>query len=294
MVASDTVVGLVGAGILLVALVGVFIIESKEPASTGMKELADSGVALTATGSFVSDPKETPVNPARPDVCPPDNAVPPSTFCSPANTNITLTVTGLPALPEGGAYAAFFVNGADQKSLGVPHQMNGYMWAFSEEKEYIGASEIYVSFANAGAPPLRVLSGPITEGPISLTATLDLPISGKNATFTLTEVDGSLQGSVSVSEYHNYTGWHYVAWATEKGNASHYEHLGDLTSTGAAAYDDYADTLNATVEFGLSGHKIADLMDMLITLEPGEPHPGDDHPEGGEHPMGLVVARAAI
>jgi len=102
MVASDTVVGLVGAGILLVALVGVFVYESQQGGGGsgdlqgGVYEVTSNGSAQNraGTGTQTGPPANTCVPPAG------------SQTCTTPQTSVDLTLDGLPD-PRDAKYVVF-------------------------------------------------------------------------------------------------------------------------------------------------------------------------------------------
>lgn len=104
MVTSDTVVGLVGAGVLLVALVGVFVYESQAgKAETG--DLQNAMYNAVASGRVVLVAPQGMTNAQTGQCVPPTG----QTMCTPARTEVNLEVTGLPTVTNV-YYVAFLEN----------------------------------------------------------------------------------------------------------------------------------------------------------------------------------------
>lgn len=95
----DTVVGILGAIVIVTASIGLFIVEGRSgPATHG---LATSEVVVEATGSYEETRATGTVGPGG--TCIPDA---PQTACTPARSKATMRFGGLPQVP-GAHYVAF-------------------------------------------------------------------------------------------------------------------------------------------------------------------------------------------
>lgn len=303
MVASDTVVGLVGAGILLVALVGVFVIESRDTSTDQTLKAAVFSVEAAAESQIHAVSATGVRNPVTNECTTAPLPGLPAVSCSVAFTKLVLKLNGLPAVGGGATYWAFLTNSTSPTSRLAFGALQGAGGAYSIEKnessgparDTCGGYDTLVvtleSVANASEPRgpnvLTKKYGPpsscATAPPVGLGGTYQFQPTGGSCGASFNEVGGSLQVEVKVEGVTNHTGFHYAAWLWKNatGGAS-YEFLGNLTGTGA--------TFNATTTGGVAGAQSEDFDAILVTLEPD----GAATTGAGVQPSGPVAFRQIL
>lgn len=260
MVASDTLVGLVGAGILLVALVGVFVFESKQ--TTADEELAASVYPVEANPGTLQYAAATGVTlPTGQCATPP---------CQPQRVKLTMTILGAPPLPTGSGlkYHAFLTNGAQTLAFGsFTHQDANYRIDTPQRDIPTGVSynRLIVTMESASQPARP--SGPElytqdVQQPaadqsrdVNVGGSTDVKWPGEaTGRAQLAETDQGLQVDLTLSGARNWTGFVYRAWL----------HIDDLDTLGYTFLGTFE---NGTVSVTITGAQIDDYDHLIVTLE---------------------------
>jgi hypothetical protein len=264
MVASDTLVGLVGAGILLVALVGVFVFESKETATE--KSLAAIGPDVEATTAKLDyDPSSGVTNPIT-NQC--------IGTCTPQRVKLTLTLESAPTLPGSTLkYAAFLTGGTQPLFLGVlAKDQNAYKIAMMQGKDaQPGSNRLVVSLEKTANPtmPSEIVVFDKSFSQPAATADQDVNIPGKYPAqlapgageSKLRETDQGLQVDVTLTGAKNYSsaGYAYRVWLHDSGaNTLGYTFVGNLTASGN----------QSTLSVVVAGAQLDSFEHVFITIEP--------------------------
>lgn len=265
MVASDTVVGLVGAGILLIALVGVFIVESGGGPATG--ELEAASFSLQSAGSYASSASggTTP-----PQVCALNPAAP---GCTGPSTEVHLTLSGLPKIGNS-YYVAFLTGGGNPAELlgqltesGTDHKLDA-----ESAEDTTGFTELIVTVEATATPTapntaLTVYQKAISGGTADLAGTANSNATMGQGEVRLNQAGGGVQVSATLEDVANMTGVTYRAWFVEgdMANAT-YSFVGNFTFGGSNA-------TQATLTETVDGIQLADQGWFWVTFE-GTAAPG--------------------
>jgi hypothetical protein len=209
MVASDTIVGIVGATILVVALAGVFIYESNQPAPETTVPAQQYLVNATGTATFTEADAGTPL--------PTDDVA--------ASSDVTMQVSNLPVLRGGELYyAAFLVHGSDDVLLmdTLEAAANRYTLQW-EDDEYYDGTAVRVSLettSNPSAPALLLFEAPIDAGSISASNNLTLASSADATTsLSVSKSGGSTSVAGTLEDLQAYDGLMYRVWLREESGA---------------------------------------------------------------------------
>lgn len=259
MVASDTVVGLVGAGVLLVALVGVFVYESSA-VEGGTAELTNfSG---TATGSGKVDytaATGTRPDPTRPDVCIPPS---PQQPCAKAQTGFDFTVKGLP-IPRGLSYVGFVPDGTSYIVIGKG-SCTATDCKFVKPKSDMdkgSVTKFIVSLerGDAASPTYIITEFAIANREIS--GTQPINFLGETGTHALSfnSLGSDSEVSAVLRNVPN-KGFVYHGWMVKvNGTSVDYRYVGAFGANNGTTY-------NATLRGEIAGGK-ADYLGFVVTLE---------------------------
>jgi hypothetical protein len=220
MVASDTVVGLVGAGILLVALVGVFVYESQQ-GGIETPELADAHYETTRSGTITTTAQTGQAAPVTGACQPP--------ACTPASTSVNLEITGLPDV--GGLKYVVFLTGSGSPYNAGALGKSGEKWTISNS-----ASGVDNSGKNTVVVSLEKTTSATSPGwPIMTFATSAASGSGMamfiessgNHTLSLTPSGNQLNVSAMIDDVPDKSGYEYHGWLkTETADGVTYTHVG--------------------------------------------------------------------
>lgn len=230
MVASDTVVGLVGAAILVVALVGVFVIESKDTSTA--TDLSPSHFDITGAGAAHAAGQSGQANPVTNQCMAP--------LCAPPRTWVNLTLTNVPSIDAPLTYAMFLVDGSTTKFAGENARGTfAYSSTGTNEQNF---KEIRVTLETTKAPstPSNIT---VYSKSVSLTGGSSTDIGG-SSTFALADTDGkatfTASGTtltVSATGITNRTGFAYRAWAhQDDASGSSYTFIGNMTQGSDGAW----------------------------------------------------------
>lgn len=263
MVASDTLVGLIGAGVLLVALAGVFVFESRDTSVT--KTLALAGHEATPSGSI----KITLGT---------GQQLPPPVGCVPANTcsngaDLDLTLKGLTAVRGDKANYVAMLTGAGKDALVFgPLAASGGDYKASGHKDNVqGYDKLVVSYETDAAPKqpshLVVYEKPVntgTAGEQKLDNKFTFSLTGGSGTAKFNDAENGLQVDVTLRGLENHSGYQYRVWVhDEQGGTAGYRFVGNMTLAGQ----------DATLSRGVDG-STAKYEHVFVTLEPAiEPTP---------------------
>ena len=286
MVASDTVVGLVGAGILLVALVGVFIVESRTTSTN--TDLEANSYETKVSGDVWSNRQTGTVNPA--------NGACVAPLCAPARTSANLTLDDAPTLGSRAFYVAFLTKagGSDPYLLGkLDASGASYKINLAPNAQDRQAWEsVLITLENSATPTtpsdravVAVKYGPITgdgeandKKPVAGNGTFSL--ASGTAKSSLRVSGGSLTGDVSLAGATNHSGFGYRLWfRSNTTQGINYTFAGNLSG----------DATKTSLSVNVQG-TFDDFDQMLVTLE------AVDEPTTGPaiRPGGPTVFRALV
>lgn len=237
MVSSDTVVGLVGAGVLLVALVGVFVYESQ----AGKAETGDLQNALynaVATGRVVEVAPQGTTDPQTGQCVP----SPPQTMCTPARTEVNLEVTGLPTITNV-YYVVFLENpGATTGRYYTVGKMDasGNKYAISKTTADNNAqrSRLIVSLETTQAPTeprlAFITKDGLTQGTagnsVQETRSVNFMGAAANHTLEFRTASGGTNLTASLNDVPLRSGMEYRGWlVTENETGLFYTFVGNFT-----------------------------------------------------------------
>ena len=251
MVASDTVVGLVGAGILLVALVGVFVYESGQGGG-GPTDLKPGTYEFTASGKASN-------RAASGTRVPMSQTCAPGQTCVDPQTSVDLTLKGLPD-PRGARYVLYadgVLMGALEKKGADNYTTNGVKELPNQQKTSI---TVYLEPSGTQATP----SGPKVFEKTGITTT-ESTITG-NGTFTIFSSGATLAVSyangnnitVTLNGATTYNNFVYRAWMVKEDAAGKtFTHIENGTmETGAIK-------IQGTVPQSVGSYTY-----LLVTLDP--------------------------
>lgn len=262
MVASDTLVGLVGAGVLLVALVGVFVYES-QAVEGGTADLKNAVDTATATGKVNYDPAtgQRP-NPTLPCVPPPGEAA-----CKEAQTGFDFTVAGLPPA-RGLLYMGYVLDGANHIVVGKG-QCTPTECKFTKPKSTLdkgGVTKLIISLERSEAPsPTYVLAEfPISNREASGTATINFLGTTGDHRLSFNSLGSDSEVSAVLKNVPN-KGYIYHGWMMKQVGAQvNYTYVGVF-----GADNGNASSYNATLRANIPGGK-ADYLGFFVTFEQGD------------------------
>ena len=261
MVASDTVVGLVGAGILLVALVGVFVYESRQ-GGIEATELEDAEYASARSGTITST-AGTSAPGGQP--CP---AGSPTQVCTPPSTQVTLEFTNLPD-PGGLKYVVFLTGSGSPYNAG-PLGKSGEKWTLSktDQTDNSNKNTVAVSLeksATATSPGFTIMTFPTSA--VKGTSVVRILGETGNHTLSLTPSGNQLNVSAMIDDVPDKSGYEYHGWLkTETADGVTYTHVGKFGHP--AGEDEHAmgkeDLVLARNVNGTS----SDYNEFWVTIEP--------------------------
>lgn len=257
MVASDTVVGFVGAAILLVALIGVFVYESKAPAEDSLN-LERKTMELAGDGSASLRGQE----PAQPPI--PCNPAVPQTCRAPA-TAIFLNLTGLPMVGQDLHFVAFLKKSDGALRLNELTQTAGkhsLSYTDSQDRTAYQQGQLVVTLELASNPDTPSNIPVYSKSLAGARTDLGVPaapftLATGNHTVKLQEGDSGLRVTIEFAGLANYSGYDYRVWAFKGQNATEFTFEGNVTE-GAGSFD-------ATTSFVLGGSRSD--WTILVTLE---------------------------
>lgn len=261
MVASDTVVGLVGAGILLVALVGVFVYESRQ-GGIDDAELENAVYSVDRTGTVTTSAGTSAPGGTG---CP---AGSPTQLCTPPSTSVQLEFTNLPN-PGGLKYVVFLTGGGSPYNAGALGP-SGEKWTLSktDQSDNSNKNTVVVSLeksATATSPGFTIFSFP-TSG-VKGTSTVNILGETGNHTISLSPSGNQLKVSAMIDDVPDKSGYEYHGWLkTETANGVNWTHVGKFEHP--AGEDSHAmgkeDLVLAKNVNGTS----SDFNEFWVTLEP--------------------------
>lgn len=270
MVASDTIVGLVGAGILIVALVGVFVYESGAGGKDFTATLANPAFTEQGTVKLQKAAGTSVPNPINNQPVCLEQA-----GCRLDETTVRCNFDGLPRVDTLFYVGYLFKSGDGTAKRLNELKANGtkYSLEYTMAEDSTAFNTLVVSLetsAQAAKPtPTAVLySKPVREGPNDCGGGTPTNLGAGTHKLTLDDASGNTAATVTFDGLTNQTGLEYRAWLQRADGT--YKHLANYTGfTGA--------TLNGSVSGGASG-KIGDFNLFVVTLE--KPGAAVDKPHG--------------
>lgn len=265
MVASDTVVGLVGAGILLVALVGVFVYESRQ-GGLETPELTDAEYSSVRKGSFTSSEGTSPPGPGGMAPCP---AGSPTQVCSPPSTAFSIELTNLP--DPGSLKYVVFLTGGDGPYNAGPLGKSGEKWTLgkTDQVDNTDKTTVVISLeksATATSPGFPIMTFPTAA---TMTGTSVVKILGEtgNHTISLTPSGNMLNVSAMIDDVPDKSGYEYHGWLkTETANGVNFTHVGKFGHP--AGEDEHAmGKEDLVLAMNVNGTS-ADYNEFWVTIEP--------------------------
>lgn len=275
MIASDTVVGLVGAAILLSALIGVFVYESGEVGSDFSVTVfepswAGSGSATLTKRTYVVAP------PTDPGQCQPP-------VCTEASTQVSFETSSLPQVSNL-FYVAFLTKADGALNLGSLISSSGkYSLSppYRSSQDQTSMNMFVVSLeksATAVRPGMMIYHKPVTTGNTDLAGGMPMTLGTGTHQLHLDDTSGNIQATITVAGLTNYTGFEYRAFLL--GNNGTFDYLQSYTDSALGT-----NPLAGTVTGGAAG-RIRDYHQFLVTLEnPSSPR---------DAPHGLTVFTGAV
>lgn len=258
MVASDTLVGVIGAGILLVALAGVFVFESRDTSVNKDFAVAETAVAAKDPSSVVI----TPGGGTRPQ---PGVCLPQPTPCTDQSITLKLTLGNLPIVDAAskGTYVASVTGAGKTAIVFGPLVAAGDDFKIDQAKnnpDLSGYTTVVVSYETTATPSapsdVHVFEKAFTAtGTSDLKGTFAAKMTAGTAKATLRDTDAGVQVDVTASGLANHTGFVYRVWLHTDGQDVGYAMVGTLTAG------------NTTLS-GSAGGKAADYDHVMITVEP--------------------------
>lgn len=207
MVASDTLVGIVGAVILTIALVGVFVYEANAPG--GENAFSSSSFSVMADGSTSYTPADDGGTPA-----------PITNDDTPEQYTFECTISNLPELAGGELYYAVFL----QKSSGnvfldtMTKSGSDYTINYDEEADHSDADAAIVTLEttqNPSSPGIILFNATIgSNGDVSFNGSVSLALSEAQRLSVSQSGDAiSVSGTLSNLPVHD--GFMYRVWALD-------------------------------------------------------------------------------
>ena len=264
MVASDTVVGLVGAGILLVALVGVFVYESRQ-GGIESPGLNDADYMLTGKGSVETT--------AQQGEAPQGNCVP-QLMCTPASTVVNVEITGLPQVGSL-KYVVFLTGGSGSYNAGVLAP-SGEKWTLSKTDpvDQSARTTVVISLeksATATSPGFPIITFP--KGAVPANPTDNWLGETGNHTLSLTPSGSMLNVSATIDDVPDKNGYEYHGWLkTETDDGVSYTHVGKFGHP--AGVDEHAMGMEDLVLAMNVNGTANDYNEFWVTIEPTGTAPG--------------------
>lgn len=204
MVASDTLVGIVGAVILTIALIGVFVYEANAPG--GGDALTSSSYGVTATGSSEYQPAD------EGGVLPGDE--------TPERYTFDARISNLPELIGGELYYGVFL----QKSSGnvfldtMTRSGSDYTISYEEEADHSDARAAIITLEtsqNPRSPGVILFNATIANnGDVTFSGNVSLALSDTQS-ISVSQSDGTIAVSGTLSNLPVRSGFMYRVWAVD-------------------------------------------------------------------------------
>ncbi len=205
MVASDTLVGIVGAVILTVALVGVFVYEANAPG--GDTGFSSSGFSVTADGSTSYTPAD-------------DGDLPIPDDDTPEQYTFQCTISNLPELAGGELYYGVFL----RKSSGnvfldtLTKSGSDYSINYDEEADHSDATAAIITLEtsqNPSSPGVILFNATIgSNGDVSFSGNVSLALSAGQS-LSVSQSGDSISVSGTLSNLPVHDGFMYRVWAQD-------------------------------------------------------------------------------
>jgi hypothetical protein len=228
MVANDTIVGLVGAGILVVALVGVFFYEAQNVPD--MSQLAPTSYTVEGTGQSNFVPAGTP-----PAGLP---CNPPVTTCPPARFYLNLTVTGLPLVNPLDLYWAVFLKEGGQMGFLGNLDAQGSL-KHQSASDHPSAEAVVVSLERTNPPSaatLHVLTIPYTKGTLSAKANVSFAPKDVEQSLTITASGQRIDIQGTLKDLEGRPGMEYRVWLLSKEATPKYYYAGNISTPASGTF----------------------------------------------------------
>jgi hypothetical protein len=282
MVASDTLVGLIGAGILLVALGGVFLFESQQVSAS--RDLEASSYNVQATRGDV-DVRQGGT------MVPNVGCVPPGSC--PLRVWANVTLTNMPLIPSNASlhYVAWLTTGSNHLVMGQLAHADGEYRLDSGAKNRQAAYNRFLVTLETSAQPSTPSSITLYTKDVDTSSTGRKDVKGSHTAqvasgqgnVRLAEIDSSLRVTVELRGAENRTGLSYRVWLHDPLAAQGYRFAGNLTTDG--------DAVNGTAVFTVSGVRLGTWEHAFVTLEPSSAVPSR---EPASAPGGVIAFAATF
>lgn len=282
MVASDTVVGLVGAGILLVALVGVFVIESEDLSSDYAFEASFSLVSVT--GNVASSGPQNLGGQDPISQCP--DQLEEQDLCGPAVTEIDVTLSNAPVLGPDLFYVAFLTGGSGSPyAIGAMTRSDDtYRITASDNQDRSQYTTLVITLETMGtaSSPMGPRIYENQYGPPSgtdaapVTGQNNVTMAAGNVTAELSAAANGVQVDVLIEDATNYTGFQYRAWLIDDDGERGTVYVGNFTNT----HEDDA-AFSGEIAIGIRDVSRDDFERLIVTLESPASSEGEDAMPGG-------------
>lgn len=276
MVASDTVVGLVGAGILLIALAGVFIVESQDTATdVDLQEVRmDLGVGGNLTLQSAQGEYQT--LPTGQRVCTPPGP------CRDALTDLNAALVGPGSVAPQVFFVAWLMMGESGARLGE-FQLSDEEWTCCAplDEDHLDADEFRITLETSATPtaPSAIViymtaidAGAADKADLDVAGTVPgFTFASGDASASVTAVSAGLQVDVTLNDAQNHTGFQYRVWLGPAANTtggSSWRFVGYLNGTGE-------ETIDASLQESVAGANAETYDFLYITLERASAQPGN-------------------
>ena len=270
MVASDTVVGLVGAGILLVALVGVFVYESQQGKGDGA-ELKNASYNVKTQGSSYQNVPGTGQQVPGANQCVNN---PPTTPCTVQGAQVDIKLAGLP-MPGNLHYVVFIEGSPDTRPVGeaTPSGQN-YVTGNKKVNGNFGSSpKLALCLEPTGGATSctwKISTFAVNGGTIAAESDAKFITSTGNHTLSFTAVGTRTDVRAHIDNVQNKTGYTYRGWVVKETDSGlNYTFVGNFTADAGAT----ATEMDATMTGTFAGARL-DFQRFIVTIEPTNATPG--------------------
>jgi hypothetical protein len=264
MVASDTVVGLVGAGILLVALVGVFVYESQQGQGSDA-ELKNANYVVSSTGTTYQNVQGTGQQVPQANQCVNN---PPTQPCTVQGAQVEVKLTGLPS-PGNLHYVVFIDGSPDTRAVGEA-TASGQTYAIGSKKVNgnFGANpKLSVCLESSGSATSctwKIASYAVSGSTVAPTADAMFISGSGNHTVSFTASGSNTNVNARLDNLQNKTGYTYRGWMVKDTDSGrNYTFVGNFTPDAGSTGNE----MDGSITGSFAGKRL-DFNRFIVTIEP--------------------------